>query len=350
MGYRIAINGYGRIGRSLLRAVLERADCQALSIVAINEPADPEAIALLTRYDSNHGRLGRSVTLKPGQLVIDHHVIQLLPGLAPEELPWRELDIDLVLECSGCPADRAVAQTHLDAGARRVLFSQPATPDIDLTVVRGFNDSDLRPTHRIVSAGSCTTNCLVPMLDILQTEFGLVHGAATTLHAVMNDQPVSDTLSGASLRHVRAALNAVIPVDTALERGIARLMPKLEGKLDCLHLRVPTTTVSAMDVTFTLAQATSTAAVRSAFMDASEGRWRGLFGTCSDPVSSIDFAGDARSGVIDLTQIRVVDDQLVKLIAWFDNEWGYANRMVDIALQLKALAGQRPRRVRNPLH
>jgi len=334
MGARVAINGYGRIGRSILRAMHERSDTAPLQVTAINEPADPQAIELLTRYDSNHGPFGRPVFFDSGHLSVDDHPIQLLPGLEPAALPWRELGIDLVLECSGLPADRVVGQAHLDAGSRRILFSQPATPDLDLTVIHGFNHQAIRATHRILSAGSCTTNCLLPLLDILQARFGFEHGTATTLHAAMNDQPVTDTLRSNNLRLTRAALNGMVPVDTALARGITRLKPELEGRIDCTHLRLPTTAVSAMDITVVVKQPTTRAAVTQALTEAASGPWQALVGVCDDPVSSVDFAHDARSGIVDLTQIRVVNDRVVKLLCWFDNEWGFANRMIDIALQL----------------
>ncbi len=337
MPYRIAINGYGRIGRSILRAMLKRPDTNGLVLAAINEPADPEAIGLLTRYDSNHGRIDRPVSLQPDHLLVNGQPIQLLPGVDAAEAPWDDLGIDLVLECSGLYADRAAGQAHLDAGARRVLFSQPGTPDLGLTVIKGFNDNRVTPEHTLLSAGSCTTNCLIPALDVLQSRFGLVRGTATTLHSAMNDQPVSDTLNGNALRLGRAALNAMMPVDTALGRGIERLMPELAGRVDCLHIRVPTTAVSALDIAFEVEQPTSSMAVRAAFMDAAEGPWRDVLGACADPVSSVDFAGDPRSAIVDLTQIRVIDGHLVKLLCWFDNEWGFANRMIDLAIQLSRL-------------
>lgn len=336
MGARVAINGYGRIGRSILRALHERNDTGALTLAAINEPADPDAIALLTRYDSTHGRLGRPVTLSADHLHVDNHPIRLLPGLDPAECPWQDLEIDLVLECSGLPADRAAGKAHLAAGANRILFSQPATPDLDITAIHGFNHGEIRPSHRILSAGSCTTNCLLPVLDIIQTAFGLRHGTASTLHAAMNDQPVTDTLNSNSLRLTRAALNGMVPVDTALAKGIARLKPELEGHIACTHLRLPTTAVSAMDITLITEQSITESGVIDALREAAEGPWAGIMGVCEDPVSSVDFAHDPLSGVIDLTQVRVADGQVVKLLCWFDNEWGFANRMVDLALQIAA--------------
>ena len=333
MAYRIAINGFGRVGRTVLRAMLQRQDAGALEIVAINEPADAESIALLTRYDSNHGTLAEDVSLMPDGMRIGSRPVRLLPGVKPVDAPWSELRIDMVMDCSGQPGTRALAREHLDAGAGRVLYSQPASADVDMTVIPGFNHRNLRPRHRILSAGSCTSNCIIPVLDTLGTAFGISRGTVTTIHSAMNDQPVSDTLSGDRLRLNRAALNAVTPVNTALDRGIARLMPDLEGRFECLHLRVPTTMVSALDLTLELSGRASAADVLECLNSAAHGRYRDILGVCADPVSSLDFAHDPRSAIVDLTQLRVIDDQLIKLICWFDNEWGFANRMIDIALQ-----------------
>ncbi len=334
MTQQVAISGFGRIGRSVLRAWLERADTSEWTVTVINEPADPEAIALLTRYDSNYGRLGEPVSVHQHHLQVGEHRIRLLPGLDPSAADWGALGVDLVLDCTGLAADRAAGEAHLNAGAHRVLFSQPGTPDLDLTAIRGFNDSSIEPHHRLLSAGSCTTNCLIPLLSVIDQQVGVVRGATTTLHAAMNDQPVGDTLQGDERRRTRSALNAFMPIDTALGRGVERLMPALAGRIDCLHMRLPTTTVSAMDLTLVSEGATSADAINQALIEASEQNWRGLIGVCEDPVSSVDFSKDPHSGVVDLTQTRVIDGHLIKLICWFDNEWGFANRMVDLANHL----------------
>lgn len=333
MDFRIAINGFGRIGRSVLRAILQRSDTSMLQIAAINEPADPEAIALLTRYDSNHGTLGEAVGLAPDGLRVGEQTIRLLPGVEPQDAPWAEQRIDMVMECSGQPGTRALAEAHRRAGAGRVLYSQPASPEVDMTVIPGFNHERFEADHRILSAGSCTSNCLIPLLDVLGSAFGIRRGAVTTIHSAMNDQPVSDTLSGERLRLNRAALNAVTPVNTELARGIGRLMPELDGRFECLHLRVPTSMVSSMDLTLEVDCDTHIASILECLNEAANGQYRGILGTCADPVSSLDFAHDPRSLIVDLTQLRVIDNQLIKLICWFDNEWGFANRMIDIALQ-----------------
>lgn len=337
MAYRIAINGFGRIGRSVLRAMQQRRDAAGLEIAAINEPADPESIALLTRYDSNHGTLAEQVTLSPDGMRVGNQSITLLPGVEPADAPWSGLGIDMVMDCSGQPGTRALAGAHLSAGAGRLLYSQPASADVDMTVIPGFNHRDLRSGHRILSAGSCTSNCIIPVLDILGSAFGIRRGTVTIIHSAMNDQPVSDTLSGDRLRLNRAALNAVTPVNTALDRGIARLMPALDGRFQSLHLRVPTSMVSTLDLTLEVEGEASAANVLECLNTAVNGQYQGIVGACADPVSSLDFAHDPRSGIVDLTQLRVIDDQLIKLICWFDNEWAFANRMIDIALQTAGL-------------
>ena len=333
MAFRIAINGFGRIGRSILRAMQQREDSSMLEIAAVNEPANPEAIALLARYDSNHGTFTGNVELLPGGLRVGEQTIRLLPGVAAADAPWREQQIDLVMDCSGQPGTRALADAHLTAGAGRVLFSQPAASDVDMTVIPGFNHDNLKPDHRILSAGSCTSNCIIPVLDVLGSAFGIRHGTVTTIHSAMNDQPVSDTLDGDQLRLNRAALNAVMPVDTALARGITRLMPDLEGRFECLHLRVPTSMVSAMDLTLEVDSTATAAEVLGCLNNAANGHYLRILGTCPDPVSSLDFAHDPRSVIVDLTQLRVIDNRVIKLLCWFDNEWAFANRMIDIALQ-----------------
>ncbi len=334
MSLRIAINGYGRIGRSILRLLLERDDTDQLELIAINEPASAEAIALLTRYDSQHGRLPARLQVEENWLSINGSRIRLYPGLAPEELPWARDKIDLVLDCSGQPGSREAATRHLQAGAGKVLYSQPASSDVDITLIPGFNHADLREDHRIISAGSCTTNCLIPVLDCLQSAFGIERGAVTTIHSAMNDQPVSDTLKGDELRLNRGALNAIQPVDTALARGVERLMPTLGPNLECLHLRVPTTAVSAMDISLQAAGPVSAASVADCLYEAARHCYAGILDVCEDPVSSVDFAHDPHSVVVDLTQLRVADNRLIKLLCWFDNEWGFANRMIDIARML----------------
>ncbi|MCE8021736.1 erythrose-4-phosphate dehydrogenase [Halomonas sp. MCCC 1A11036] len=341
MAQRIAINGYGRIGQCVLRALLERpsnrAGEPALEVVAINELSDLDTIAYLTRYDTTHGRFPGHVATAEGRLIVDGQPIEILTETEPGHLPWSELGIDLVLECSGSFKDRATAERHLDAGAGRLLFSQPAESDVDATIVCGINDGDLRSGHRIVSAASCTTNCLVPVLTVLDEALGIEHGVTTTIHSAMNDQPVIDAYHQTDLRLTRSAMHSIVPVDTSLARGINRLMPHLAGRFECLHVRVPTINVSAMDMAICVRRDTSITEVNALLREACEGPLAGLLGYTEEPMASVDFNHDPRSGIVDATQTRVAGDRLIKLLCWFDNEWGFANRMLDVAQRLAAL-------------
>ncbi|MDR5902674.1 type I glyceraldehyde-3-phosphate dehydrogenase [Halomonas icarae] len=336
MAYRIAINGYGRIGQCVLRALVERAEPQ-LEVVAINELSGLDTIAYLTRYDTTHGRFPARVEVDGDHLVIDGRGIRVLSEPDPRRLPWQELNIDLVLECSGSFKDRATAECHLNAGAGRLLFSQPAEADVDATIVSGINDHELVPTRRIVSAASCTTNCLVPVLTVLDEALGIEHGVTTTIHSAMNDQPVIDAYHQTDLRLTRSAMHSIVPVDTGLARGINRLMPHLAGRFECLHMRVPTINVSAMDLAITVRQDTSASEVNDLLAEASRGRLAGLLGYTEEPMASVDFNHDPRSGIVDATQTRVAGGRLIKLLCWFDNEWGFANRMLDVTRRLAAM-------------
>jgi D-erythrose 4-phosphate dehydrogenase len=341
MAQRIAINGYGRIGQCVLRALRERQSSRAgeaaLEVVAINELSDLDTIAYLTRYDTTHGRFPGQVDIAAGRLVVDGASIVVLTEPEPSRLPWGELGIDLVLECSGSFKDRATAERHLAAGAGRLLFSQPAESDVDATIVCGINDGELTAEHRIVSAASCTTNCLVPVLTVLDEALGIEHGVTTTVHSAMNDQPVIDAYHQTDLRLTRSAMHSIVPVDTSLARGINRLMPHLAGRFECLHMRVPTINVSAMDLSICVRRDTSAAEVNALLREASAERLAGLLGYTEEPMASVDFNHDPRSGIVDATQTRVAGNRLIKLLCWFDNEWGFANRMLDVAQRMAAL-------------
>ncbi len=340
MAYRIAINGYGRIGQCVLRALVERAQelgGTPLEVVAINELSDLETIAYLTRYDTTHGRFPATVEARDGRLLIDGQPIHILSEADPDRLPWAELEIDLVLECSGSFKDRATAERHLAAGAKRLLFSQPAESDVDATIVCGINDRSLVAAQRIVSAASCTTNCLVPVLTVLDEALGVAHGVTTTIHSAMNDQPVIDAYHQTDLRLTRSAMQSIVPVDTGLARGLNRLMPRLANRFECLHVRVPTINVSAMDLAICVERDTDAAEVNALLREASRGRLAGLLGYTEEPTASIDFNHDPRSGIVDATQTRVAGGRLVKMLCWFDNEWGFANRMLDVTQRLAAL-------------
>lgn len=331
--YRVAINGYGRIGQCVLRALVER-QLPFLQVVAINELSDLETIAYLTRYDTTHGRFPGQLGIDGNHLVINGHPIRVLSEADPTRLPWQALGVDLVLECSGSFKSRHVAQQHLDAGASRLLFSQPAESDVDATIVWGINQDSLSPEDRIVSAASCTTNCLVPLLTVLDDALGVEHGVTTTIHSAMNDQPVIDAYHQTDLRLTRSAMQSIVPVDTGLAVGISRLMPSLTGRFECLHVRVPTINVSAMDLAITVSENTSRQAVNQLLSDASQTRLAGVLDVTDVPTASVDFNHDPHSGILDATQTRVAGDRLIKMLCWFDNEWGFANRMLDIALRM----------------
>lgn len=336
MAQRIAINGYGRIGQCVLRALIERND-PSFEVVAINELSGLDTITYLTRYDTTHGRFPGRVESRDGHLIINGHAIRVLSEEDPDLLPWRSLGIDLVLECSGSFKDRATAERHLAAGAGRLLFSQPAESDVDATIVSGINDDDLTPDVRVVSAASCTTNCLVPILTVLDEALGIEHGVTTTIHSAMNDQPVIDAYHQTDLRLTRSAMQSIVPVDTGLARGINRLMPHLAERFECLHVRVPTINVSAMDMSICVKRDTSASEVNRLLREASESRLPDLLGYTEEPMASIDFNHDPRSGIVDATQTRVAGGRLLKLLCWFDNEWGFANRMLDVAGRLASL-------------
>ncbi len=328
---RLAINGYGRIGRSILRALYESAYREELAIVAINEVADARTVLHLTRYDSTHGRFPLPLSGNDRALHIDGDDITLLRHEGIDRLPWGDLGVDMVLECTGAFSDRGTAQLHLAQGAGRVLFSQPAQSDVDLTVVYGVNHSDLTAAHRIVSNASCTTNGIVPIIAALEDTVGIETGTITTIHSAMNDQPVLDAYHHTDLRKTRAASQSIIPVDTALAKGVERLLPDMVGRFTAQALRVPTLNVSAMDLTVHTRVDTSEADINRILRAASQSRFDGVLGYTEELLASCDFNHDPRSCIVDASQTRVSGGSLVKILTWFDNEWGYANRMLDVA-------------------
>ncbi|MFL0797547.1 MAG: type I glyceraldehyde-3-phosphate dehydrogenase [Cellvibrionaceae bacterium] len=327
---RLAINGYGRIGRCVLRALYESQRQNEFQIVAINELADCATIAHLTKYDSTHGSFRGKVSVESDQLNVNGDTIRVLHHEAIDDLPWAELDVDVVLECSGTFSDRETAEKHIQVGAKRVLFSQPASCDVDATVVYGVNHQLLKGDEKIVSAASCTTNCITPVIQVLHREFGVESGVLTTIHSAMNDQPVIDAYHHTDLRKTRSAFNAIIPVDTELARGIERILPELSGRFEAQAMRVPTQNVSLMDLSVTIAKDVTVDAINSALQKASENEFSGIVGYTQEPLASCDFNHDSRSSIVDASQTRVSRSRLVKVLAWFDNEWSYANRMLDV--------------------
>lgn len=340
---RLAINGFGRIGRCVLRALYESELRETLSIVAINEIADGATVRHLLKYDSSHGKFSLPVSGDDTTLRVGDDTIRLLREADIGNLPWADIGVDIVLECSGSFSDRATAEQHLHQGAGRVLFSQPAEPTVDTTIVYGINHQSLTAEHRIVSAASCTTNCIVPVIDALNEALGVEYGSITTIHSAMNDQPVLDAYHHTDLRKTRAAGQSIIPVDTALAKGIARILPYTQNRLSAQAVRVPTHNVSAMDLTVQLRSATTVDAVHTVLRNAAASRFNGVLGITDEPLASCDFNHDRRSGVVDANQTRLSGEHLLKVLVWFDNEWGYANRMLDVANYWKQqLVGTNP--------
>jgi len=332
MGIRAAINGFGRIGRCLLRAACERGLQDRLAIVAINEIANLETMAYLTRYDSTHGRFPGTVETSGSTLIVDGLPIAVTCIERLEDLDWRAANVDLVFECTGAFTARELALQHVRRGARHVLFSQPADADVDATIVYGINHRRLDASCVVVSAASCTTNCIVPVIETLERAFGIESGVITTIHSVMNDQPVLDGYHHTDLRKTRAAMRSIVPVDTGLAHGVGRILPHVKGRFEAQAMRVPTLDVSAMDLAVVLRCDTTTAAANAALKAAAESELAHILGYSEAPLASCDFIHDTRSGIVDASQTRVSGGRLLKVLTWFDNEWGYANRMLDTAL------------------
>ncbi|AOS96071.1 D-erythrose-4-phosphate dehydrogenase [Microbulbifer aggregans] len=334
MTIRLAINGYGRIGRSVLRALYESGARDKLQIVAINELADCATIAHLTKYDSVHGRFGGEVSSEDDTLIVNGDRIAITHFEQLEELDWSRERVDIVLECTGSFTERKRAELHLQAGAKKVLFSQPASRDVDATIVHGVNDHVLTGEETIVSAASCTTNCSVPVIAALDRAFGIDAGVITTIHSAMNDQPVSDAYHHTDLRKTRSAVTSIIPVDTGLARGIERILPELGGRFEAQAMRVPTVNVSAIDLSVQLHRDVTQAEVNAVLAKAADSDFAGVLGYTEEPLASCDYNHDPRSGTVDASQTRVAGGKLVKVLIWFDNEWGFANRMLDVARAL----------------
>lgn len=325
---RVAINGFGRIGRNILRALHESDLTSQLKIVAINEIAQPEGIAHLLKYDTSHGTFKYPVILDGKSLLVDGQQTLLLNHENIDDCPWQDLNIDLVLECTGAFASRQDGERHIAAGANKVLFSNPCKADMDATVIYGVNEELLKPEHTIVSNGSCTTNCIVPVINVLDKHFGIDSGTITTIHASMHDQQVIDAYHP-DLRRTRAASQSIIPVDTKLAVGIERILPKFAGRFEAIAVRVPTINVTAMDLSVTLDKDVSIASVNKALSEAGIGRLEGILSYTEEPLVSCDFNHDSHSCIVDGSQTRVSHKKLVKTLVWCDNEWGFANRMLD---------------------
>ncbi|NLS43757.1 erythrose-4-phosphate dehydrogenase [BEV proteobacterium] len=335
MTIRIAINGFGRIGRSVLRALYESGRRADISVVAINELASAEGMAHLLKYDTSHGRFAWDVRQECDQLYVGADAILLLHQREIEGLPWRALSVDVVLDCSGVYGSRAHGEAHLAAGAKKVLFSHPGANDIDATVVFGVNHDTLKPEHHIVSSASCTTNCIIPIIKLLDESFDIESGTVTTIHSSMNDQPVIDAYHS-DLRRTRAASQSIIPVDTKLAAGITRILPQFTDRFEAISVRVPTINVTAIDLSVTVRQAVNVNKINDIFQKSAHGAFRGIVDYTELPLVSADFNHDPHSAIVDGTQTRVSGSHLIKTLVWCDNEWGFANRMLDTTRAMEA--------------
>jgi len=331
---RIAINGYGRIGRCLVWALHERGLTDRFEVVAINDLADFKVLAHLTRYDSTHGRFPGEVALDGDTLTINSQAIRISAEKDTANLPWAELDVDLVFECSGKFKQRDLNQQHLDAGAKRVLISYPVA-DADITVVYGVNHRQLDAGHRIISNASCTTNCLAPVAKVLHDTVGIEHGNMTTVHAYTNDQNLIDK-QHKDLYRARSATQSIIPTKTGASAAVGLVLPELAGKLTGMALRVPTLNVSLVDFHFTTGRDTDVAEINNAMRDAANGELSGILTYNDAPLVSIDFNHHPASSIFDAAQTQIQARQ-AKVMSWYDNEWGFTNRMLDVAALLDAL-------------
>lgn len=334
MVVRVGINGFGRIGRLVLRAIVE-AGRKDIQVVGVNDLGPVETNAHLLRYDSVHGAFpGKVKTTKSG-MNLGRGAIKVTAERDPSNLPWGKLGVDVALECTGIFASREAASAHLTAGAKRVLISAPAA-DADLTVVYGVNHNKLRKSHKVVSNASCTTNCLAPVAFVLHRAVGIEHGFMTTIHAFTGDQPVLDTLHG-DLRRARSAVISLIPTSTGAAKAVGLVLPELAGKLDGTSIRVPTPNVSVVDFKFRSKKKTTIEAVNGAIVKAANGKLKGILETSDGPTVSIDYNHNPASSTFDLTQTQVIDGRFVRILSWYDNEWGFSNRMSDTAVALAKL-------------
>lgn len=343
MTLRLAINGFGRIGRCLFRALHESPLRHEITVVALNEPAaDLEAIAYLTRFDSTHGRFPGAVEARGDCLRVDGVDIPVFHGVAPEDVPWGELGVDILVDSSGQYGRRRELQRFIDAGCARVLLSNPGhgAEDVDRTIVHGINHHDLTGAERILSGASCTTNAIVPVLKLLHGAFGIEQALMTTLHSVMNDQPLIDGYHDSDLRRTRSAMQSMIPVSTGLARGVERLLPELAGHVQAKAIRMPVANVSAIDLVVTLARKASVKGINALLAEAAKAAPEHL-GYSDQPHASIDFNHSPQSAIVDGGQTRVSGERLAGLMVWFDNEWGYANRLLELAADWHRCARRR---------
>jgi glyceraldehyde 3-phosphate dehydrogenase len=333
MTIKVGINGYGRIGRNVLRAFYEGQRRGELSIVAINDLGDAATNAHLTRYDSVHGRFGEEVSVDGDYLVVGGDRIRVLSERDPAKLPWGELGVDVVLECTGLFTSKARAGAHIAGGAKKVVISAPGEADVDATIVYGVNHQVLRAEHTVISNASCTTNCLAPLVQPLHQAIGVENGIMTTVHSYTNDQVLTDVFHK-DLRRARSATQSMIPTKTGAAAAVGLVLPELNGRLDGFAVRVPTINVSLVDLTFTASRETTKAEIDSVLREAAAGPLAGILAVNDEPLVSMDFNHDPHSSIYESALTKVIGGRLVKVLSWYDNEWGFSNRMLDTTVAL----------------
>jgi glyceraldehyde 3-phosphate dehydrogenase len=333
MTIKVAINGYGRIGRNVLRALYESGRTNEIQVVAINDLGDAETNAHLTQYDTAHGKFPGTVSAEGGDLIVNGDRIKVYAVRNPAEIPWGAHDVDVVLECTGLFTSKAKASAHLAGGAKKVIISAPGDKDIDGTFVFGVNEHLLKPEYTVISNASCTTNCLAPLAKVLHESVGIEHGLMTTIHAYTNDQVLTDVFHS-DLRRARSATMSQIPTKTGAAAAVGLVLPELNGKLDGYAMRVPTINVSIVDLCFVAKRATSVDEINSLVKVASEGALKNILGYNSKPLVSIDFNHNPHSSMFDETLTKVTGGTFVKVCSWYDNEWGFSNRMLDMTIAL----------------
>ncbi len=330
MTIRVAINGYGRIGKNILRALYESGKNKQIQIVAINDLGDPKILQHLTRYDTVHGPFNGTVDLDGNDLIINGDRIKVISERDPANLPWKELNIDVVHECTGFFTSKEKASKHLQAGAKKVIISAPGGKDVDATIVYGVNHSVLTHDMTVISNASCTTNCLAPLVKPLHDKLGLEKGLMTTIHAYTNDQKLTDVYHE-DVRRARSATHSMIPTKTGAASAVGLVLPELNGKLDGFAMRVPVINVSVVDLSFTAKRDTSVEEVNAILLAASQNQLKGILAYTDLPLVSVDFNHNAHSSIFDATQTKVIGN-LVKVLSWYDNEWGFSNRMLDTTI------------------
>ena len=327
MAIKVGINGFGRIGRNIFRVIAGRED---IDVVAINDLADARTLSMLLKYDSVHGKFDGDIKAKEDAIVVNGKEVKLTKEKDPARLPWKELGVDIAIESTGIFTTKADCAKHLEAGAKKVILSAPSKDQLDATIVMGINENELRAEHKIVSNASCTTNCLAPLVKVINDNFQIEKGLITTIHAYTNDQNVADMMHK-DLRRARAAAINIIPTTTGAAKAIGEVIPELKGKLDGMAMRVPVANGSVTDLVVSVKKATSAEEVNSVLKAAADNKLNGILEYCDDPIVSSDIIGNEHSCILDAISTCVIGGNLVKVIGWYDNEWGYSNRMVDLA-------------------